>query len=493
MNIYLKCIRDSKLCAMNTRTNSIIILLIIYIFIGTPNVRAQEESLVNKKEAPSFKLTRAEENYSYLSNPENSPFQSSVFDAIKYIPITQGGSAYLSFGGQIRPRFEHYSNRFWLSELDQNFYSQRYAFHSNVVLGKHFRLFGELYHGYTSHESEFAEYDKVDLFQAFAEIKLPINEHSKLSFRFGRQEMGLGAARLVGIREGPNIRRSFDMVRSTYSHDQTKIQAFYGKEVLPFFEAFDNDFTFFNGSASNPILWGVYSQFPIKGFNGINELYYLGFKADNSRLNDVDANEARQTIGLRRFGKIGKHWKYNTEIIYQFGNIGDNTISAFSIDTDWHYELLGTKWNWNPGLKLEYQSGDGKKGDGKINSFNPMFVNPAYYSLAATITPINIFGVHPSLSFEPINDVIIYIEWAVFWRASKNDGLYRPTRFINRPTDGSQSRFIGHQFGGKLKYEINRNLSFDLDISYFIAGDFLNESGDSENILHLAPTLNFIF
>jgi len=122
-----------------------------------------------------------------------------------------------------------------------------------------------------------------------------------------------------------------------------------------------------------------------------------------------------------------------------------------------------------------------------------MFVNPAYYSLAATITPVNILGIHPSLSAQPSEKLKLYIEWAIFWRASENDGLYRPTRFINRPANGVEAKNIGHQFGWKMQYEVNRNLSLDFDLSYFIVGDFLEESGEAENILHVAPTLSFRF
>ncbi|MEM9544726.1 MAG: alginate export family protein [Bacteroidota bacterium] len=468
-----------------------VIIVLLWFCISLQAREQQTEK--SKKEAPGFKVLRAEEHYAYLKEKDESPYEKDVFDAIKYISLDSSKDIYLSFGGQYRPRFEHYSNRFWSEERDQNFYSQRFALYTNAVFGKYARLFGELYHGYTSHEKEFAENDQLDLFQAFAEFKVDFASNNIMSIRFGRQEMGLGSARLVGIREGPNIRRSYDMARIIFNRDKTKLQAFYGKEVRPLFDAFDNVFSLFDNEATNPKLWGVYTQFVINGLNGLNEIYYLGFQADNSTFNDVKGDETRHTIGIRRSGKIGNHWKYNSEVIYQFGEIGDDAISAFSIDTDWHYELLHTKWKWSPGLKLEYTSGDGEKGDGKINSFNPMFVNPAFYSLAATVTPINIIGVHPSVSFHPQKRIKLYVEWAIFWRASKHDGLYRPTRFISRAGNDSESAGIGHQYGAKVGYEVNRHFSIDFDLSYFIAGDYLEDSGEAENIFHIAPTLNYRF
>ena len=468
-------------------------IFLLFWGVGSLSLPAQEVSVDSLPEPPALKMTRAEEHYAYLRDKDKRLYQASPFDPIKFIPLSKNRKLYASLGGQVRSRFEHFSNRFWLSEGDENFYSQQLGVHSNIVLGSHLRLFGELHHGYTSHEEEFANSDVLDLFQAFGELKFTLGTSHQFSLRVGRQEMGLGATRLVGIREGPNIRRAFDMGRLIYAHGPHKIQAFYGAEVRPGFDAFDNSVTVFDQETAQPLLWGVYSQFKIPHFNGLNELYFLGFQSEGSRFNDVSGDEMRYTLGLRRFGKLGKHWVYNTEGIFQFGRLDVASIRAFSMDTDWHYEWSDSKWKWSPGLKLEYNRGDRAVGDGRINSFNPLFVNPAFYSLAATVTPVNLIGIHPSVNFQPQKRLKLYTEWAIFWRASALDGLYRPTRFLHRAENGIPERNIGHQFGVQARYEIHRNLSFDLDISYFLAGDYLAASGEAEPILHLAPTLNFRF
>jgi hypothetical protein len=298
---------------------------------------------------------------------------------------------------------------------------------------------------------------------------------------------------LIGFREGPNIRRTFDASRIIYQTGQTNLQAFYGKEVRPQFNAFDNEFTLFDGGASNPKLWGLYTQFKIKNFTGKNEIYYLGFQSKQSIFNDVSGKEKRHSVGLRRFGTLGKRFHYNTELIYQFGEIDNATINAFNIETDWQYKLINTSWKSTPGLKLEYTSGDRREGDAKVNTFNPLFVNPAYYSLAATITPVNMVSVHPSISIQPTEKLNLYAEWGFFWRASKNDGLYSPPRFVNRPANGISNKNLGNQLGFKTSYEFNRHISFDFDMSYFIAGGFQKASGESDNIFHIAPTFNYKF
>jgi hypothetical protein len=443
-------------------------------------------------EPPPFQLNRADEDYSYLRNKEEHQDAKGFFDQIKFIPISKNKESHLTLGGEIRPRMESFTNRNWTSK-NESFYSQRISLHASINLNKNLRFFSEFYHGYTSHEKEITEYDELNFHQAFVEINFENRKQTSYQFRLGRQEITMGSARLLGIREGPNIRRSYDAVRFSYHINVTRIHAFYGKEVRPEFHAFDNEFSLFDSDAINPELWGVYSQFKIKGDVGKSELYYLGFHSDISHFNDVSGEENRHTIGLRRFGLIGKKWKYNTELIYQFGELDESKIRAFNLESDWYFIFNRSKWQITPGLKLEYTSGDQDMADGKINTFNPMFVNPAYYSLGTIITPVNLVAIHPSITAYPSDRLKLFLEWGFFWRASKNDGLYSPPRFLKREANGIDSKEIGNQIGFKMEYEFSRHLKFDLEMNYFTAGKFIKDSGESENIFHIVPTLSFKF
>ena len=184
-----------------------IYFITIWIFT-TSYLIAQNPSDKQKQEAPAFRLLRADENYSILKKKEDLD-QKSFIERIKFIPLSKNKDAYLTLGGQVRPRFEYFSNRMWEDE-DVSFYSQRINLHANVQLSENIRVFSELYHGYTSHEREILNYDQLNVHQGFIEAKLPLKSNSSLAIRFGRQEMGFGATRLVGLRNGPNIRRSFD-------------------------------------------------------------------------------------------------------------------------------------------------------------------------------------------------------------------------------------------------------------------------------------------
>ena len=434
-------------------------------------------------------LLRAEESYLYLDSLKK---KTIFLQPLKLIAINRDNAFFLSLGGEYRARVEHYTNENYTSK-DLTYYSQRVNLHASLQLGSNFRLFGELYSGYvTGNESIFLESDEIDLHQGFLEWK-PINSSNlQTTVRFGRQEIGYGASRIVGIREGPNMRRSFDMARVMIRKNNSSIDLLYGKEVdiSPF--SFDNKSNILKNDASNPSFWGAYYRRPFLKDIGKLDIYYFGFHANLSRFNDVSGTETRHSVGIRSFSVKGR-LSYNTEIIMQWGELGNSDIFAYNIETDWKYTLIENGWKPQLGIKADLSSGDKRTGDGRVGTFNPIFVNPAIYSLAAVNTPANITSLHPNFTVYPIEGLTIYMDYAFFYRTEANDGLYAPPRFLTREANGLRTKHIGDVFGLQISYEINRNISFDLRSSYFIAGQFIKASGDSENTFYIAPTMSFKF
>lgn len=470
----------------NRQSLALVFCLFALICFGQTS---QEEE---KKSPPDIKTNRAEEDYSYLKDAKSNPYQSTFGDNLKYIALNANRTTYLTLGGGYRARVEHFTNKDWTT-TDETYYSQRLSFHTGLNIGKHVRFFGELYHGYVTNGPQIFQSDDIGFHQGFVALKYPWKETHELSLTFGRQELSLGANRLIGIREGTNMRRSFDMGKVIYESKIGKFQGFYGKEVNPQFGAFDNAFTLFKSDVSNPEIWGVYLEIPITYLFLTNELYYIGFRSPAAGFSDVFGEETRHTIGLRRVGTVGKHITFNTEIIYQFGKLGNSDISAFNIETDWKYIFTDTKWRPIIGLKLELSSGDRDLGDERLQTFNPLFVNPAIYSLAAVNTPANLTNIHPSITFFPAKGVSIFIDYAWFFRSSEEDGLYAPPRFQTREANGISDRHIGDALGIIVTYEYNRNISMNLMSSYFIPADYIEASGPSESIFFIAPTVTFLF
>lgn len=457
--------------------------LLLFIFFLSEGTYAQTRLKFNGQ--------RAKENYRSFKDSTNL----SLPNAIKYIPLNQQKTSYLSLGGSYRSRFEHFTNRSWITDNNESYYSQRLSFHTDWHVGKYLRFFGELYHGYVSNEQTLFQSDQIDIHQGFVEINIATKNN--FTFRFGRQELQLGVGRLVDFRSGTNIRRSFDMGKITFSNDKMHIDAIYGQEVEIGFEAFDNQSNIFDKNGADTKLWGAYGQFKLlpntdKNYN--TEFYYLGFQSDQSAFSDLSGEETRHSIGIRRYGLIpSKRIVFNTELVYQFGTLGEANISAFNFELDYKYIFINSPWKITLGLKLDYSSGDRNIGDNKLQTYNPLFVNPGIYSLAAVNTPVNLNGLHPSIKIYPFKGFSIYMDYAFFFRSSKNDGLYTPPRFQIRDATSASGAHIGNAFGVKILYEISKNLEFSWISTFYIPEGFVEESGESSNIFYMAPTLEFKF
>lgn len=460
---------------------------ILYI-LGLSALHAQsvkQDSLTT----PSISYFRAEENYAYLQykNSDSIFVAKDTFDPIKFIPLNNKGNIWLSLGGQYRPRFEYFHHQFLKNNAKSNgYYSHRIALNASLNFTQNFRIFSEFYHGFTSKSDNIpVQDDPLAIHQLFMESKVNI-DGSTFSARLGRQEMSYGISRLIGMREGPNIRSSFDAARLSFKRNTTSIDAFYGKEILP-------NFDIFNDKRNKGMdFWGIYSKFFIKNGNGFTDLYYLGLYREQATYQAGTAEEKRHTVGLRMSGKNGKRFFYNTELIYQFGSFGSMNISSLAIELDYNYIFPNNKYNPILGIKLDYIMGDRKSNDNKLNSFNPLFTNPTYLGQSATLAPANLFDIHPSLKFSLTKKVSAEIDWNFLWRASTNDGIYAPAGFLLFSGIDNNHRFIGHNPGLNIYWFLNRNLDFSAKFSHLIPGKFIKEQNGSA-LSYIAITSSYKF
>ncbi|MTI32184.1 alginate export family protein [Xanthovirga aplysinae] len=466
------------------------LLLIIVIIQFLPPLFAQEVE-EKKKNRKAFSMLRAEENYRFLG--DEALEEQEFWDPIKFIPFNTSKSIYLTLGGEFRPRFEYFKNNLWgeAENSDIAFYSQRLAAHASLSVSHYLRFYGELYHGMLSKtEKEYTQDDALDLFQGFVEFKFPIKEQNLLSLRLGRQELSFGSSRLVGIREGPNLRRSFDAGRLIYSTNKIRVEGFLASEV----HVNPEEGAFNNRRNEDMEFAGIYGRVDHNGkIPGHTEIYFYHFNIEQAAFSDAEGKENRQTIGLRRWGQIGRSFVFNTELMYQMGSLEDKSINAWALELDYHWLIHNRRNLKSLGLKLDYVSGDRNAGDNQLQTFNPLFNNPAYFGLLGNLAPMNLIDIHPSVLWEFNENIEFILDWDIYWRASKEDGLYAPPRFLSREGQEAQARFIGHQAGFELSYAINRHLNWKTEVSYFMTGDFIKETGEHKNIFHLATTFSYKF
>src|SRR5262249_19508410 len=93
---------------------------------------------------PDFRLSRQDENWSALRDPE---LRSSLFDRVKFIPLNRDGTSWLTLGGEARERYEYFENGNWGKgpQDSDGCFLHRFMLHADAHAGENFRFFTPVY------------------------------------------------------------------------------------------------------------------------------------------------------------------------------------------------------------------------------------------------------------------------------------------------------------------------------------------------------------
>lgn len=431
---------------------------------------------------PAFKQLRYDEDYSVLHKDSTK----SWYNSIKFAALSKNHRAYVSVGGDIRYQYLWFKNEGWgESEADNDGYIlTRYLVHADVHAGKHFRTFiqlqSSLANGMVKTPSPVDE-NQLDLHQAFVDIG-----SQDLTFRIGRQELLYGSQRLVSVREGPNNRHSFDAAKLIYKAKLVKGDLFFSYYVRSKQKIFDDGFN------KNTRFWGLYTVWNQVPLLKNVDLYYFGLHNKKATFDDGTGKEIRHTAGSRIWN-TQNDWRYDIEGLYQFGKFASKNISAWSFSVNTGYKFSKIKFKPEVGIKTEWISGDAKYDDDKLQTLHPLFPRGGYFGLVSLIGPANLFDIHPSLTFDLTQKLGLNMDYDVFWRYSKNDGIYGPNVAVIYSGRNSSRKYIGRQFSTDLVYTPNNNLYFRAEFTSFKAGDYLKDVGPGKNILFTAFTAQLKF
>lgn len=404
---------------------------------------------------------------------------NTIYKKIKKLRLSK--NSILSFGGSSRFQTEAFVNEQFDKNQDQTDYwlLNRLMLHGHLKLGGYFELFSEVNSSLIRSKDDLSTVDKdqLNINQLFAKYIFNKNWNALI----GRQNLRLGSGRLVDLREGPNVRLSFDMLQLQYQNKKTKIISFYGQPVKQQQGFFDNDML--TGSESLTALYWTQSW-----SKKTNTDIYLLYKEEKNKIwNAGIANDDRLSIGLRHFG-IWKGFNYNNEFVYQLGNFGNHTINAwtvsFSIEKKFH-----PKHPFSIGIKTEAISGDSDGNDN--NTFDALYPRGAYFGRVARFGPSNLIDVHPYFKTKWKN-LIVELDYVSFWRYSTTDGIYNPALILEYPSINKE-RFIGNQIGVVLGYEVNNFINLELESNIILPGTFLQESGLRDNLYHFVFTTEIKF
>ncbi len=396
----------------------------------------------------------------------------------KFIPLDIVPGSYLNFGGELRERVEHFSDPFFgLGPRGTTTYDMhRLLLNADLHIGDNFRTFVQFgNHLVTSRStSPPTDVDRLDLQQGFADVKIPVGQDASMTFRGGRQELLFGSSRLVDVREGPNIRMSFDGGRVFYESSALRVDAFGAAPVVPERGVF-NDHSDAQQPFPGQTFWGLYGVMPVGAVPGLHiDLYYLGLIRHNAPFDSRVDDETRHTVGTRLWGRA-EAWDYDIEGMFQFGDYGSGDIRAWSVASTTGYTLASLWGQPRLGLQADVASGGGP--DGTLESFNPLFPKFAYFTEASINAPINVIDVFPSLTVQPLRNFAIKAGVDVLWRYSTHDAFYQPPGVPLVPGDANDKRFLGAQSDLQVEWQASAHISVNAAYVHFLTEGFLEAAG----------------
>jgi hypothetical protein len=439
----------------------------------------------------SYQLLSEDEDWSFLRDPA---LRRDLWDPIKYIPLRNGANDwYLTIGGEAREVWEQIGNDNWgESPFWNGYFNERYMIHFDVHYGKHVRTFVELKSGLNSFRiggPRPIDEKKLDFQAAFLELGTTAGENS-VKLLVGRQELEYGSGRLIDVREGPNVRLSFDGFRL-----KTKVHSWQidGLAVRP---DLDNPGFFDNAPNHQVGFWGVYATRPTTGATTL-DLYYLGLDRSQTAFQRGTAQEVRHSLGAR-FSRptATEHpgWDFDYEGLWQFGTFGSAGIRAWTAASETGYRFTTAPLKPRLSVKADISSGDNPQRN-NLATFNPLFPKGNYFGVLATTGPgpINFIDVHPHVEAALPHHVSASVDWIFQWRESLEDGVYAVPGFLITAANGSRARYVGNRPGTELRWQANRHLWFQADYGIFFAGPFLKQAGPGRNLNYWAVWAGYKF
>lgn len=351
--------------------------------------------------------------------------------------------------------------------------------------------------------------DSFDLRQAYIEIA----DYSKSpwGFKLGRQVLSYGDERIIGGFEWNNFARTFDAAKLTYKSGPLTVDAFASSVVLPRRSGMNmSDLYNGNETGRDQIFSGIYAS--TTGFGPqTTDLYVLHLQEEQPT-----TSTSFFTIGTRFKSKPGAFaaapvsdgksvapaakpvgFDYDFEGAFQTGEVKGVDLTAFALHAGVGY-TFDTGWMPRIGVAYNYGSGDGNPLDGEVETFQNLFpTNHKFYGQMDVFSWQNMKNLEVSFKCSPTKKLTAKAEFHAFWLADTNDSWYRANGIATvrplTPAARAASDFAGFEADATLTYAVSKNVSIEGGYSHFFAGDYLSDTGasDDADFVYLQTTITF--
>jgi alginate export protein len=425
---------------------------------------------------PAYQILRQDEDWSGLAKGDDD----DPFAPIKFVPLSESGSIWASFGGQLRERVESW-NQFNFGAPptaihNDGFLLSRLLLHSDLHFGPHARFFIQEKNSFSTHRAllggrRTSDVDESDVQNGFIDLSQPVSDKGTFTFRAGRQELLFGRQRFVGPSDWTNTRRTFNGFSAIFNLPGWNVTAFFTRPVKV--DKYD-----FNFSDPNTQFFGVHSTGKIPTTKVGLDFYWYGLKNRSATYNGTAGREMRHTVGGHAYGHIAKSsFDYDLGGGYQFGSVGLHDISAFESLAQLGYSFQNLRSAPHLYVGYDFASGSHTRG-GEVGTFNQLF--PTAHSTLGYMDVVgrqNIEDLNAGAALRVIPKLSMAIDWHNFWRSNVNDALYDKRGAVVRPGGPGTSNKVGVEGDLTFKYRLDRHTQTEAGYGHFFPGEFIRQAG----------------
>jgi hypothetical protein len=320
-----------------------------------------------------------------------------------------------------------------------------------------------------------ADQDVLDVEQAFVTVTEPVGDGTA-RVRVGRQQMNFDFQRFVSDRDGPNVRQSFDAAWSDYESGPWKFVSFYSQPV----QIYDLGAQPFDSYSSTANTFSVVrAQRELFGW-ATASAYYAYYVNDGAKYLSVSGSEHRDSIDAR-FAAKTKTFDSDFEVMLQTGSIGNDTIRAWAVGSLSGYTFTDIEWTPRLGIQFDAASGDSNPHDTALQTFNPLFPNGYYFSLAGYTGYTNLIHLKPSIAVHPTKALTLTLAVAAQWRETTADAVYTQGSVPVPGTAGQPGRYTGTYGQLRLDWTISSHTSFAIEAVRFDVGNAIQRAGGHDS------------
>ena len=252
----------------------VISVIACQVFAQTPDPRAPGPA-PNPARPPLAPVGQGERGLHFLKDPTN---RTDFWDPLKYMPLNETGSDYVTLGFEARSEYEYFHNQMWGQgpQDPDGYWLGRFIPAAAMTLQPHVRVFAAFQYekeaGNPAGPRPHIDEDEGDFHEAFIDLSTGLDDPRSLTLRLGQQEIVYGTGRLVDNNEGVNVKSSFYGGRLIARCDDLRLEVF---GALP---TELNTGTFDDRPNSDQTFWGAYGTgpLPLIDTGGSIDVYYLG-------------------------------------------------------------------------------------------------------------------------------------------------------------------------------------------------------------------------